>query len=96
MPHTILVLPALLNERIQWPPYKGDASAAGAVARSKALNDTYRELALEYGISFVDAAAFAEAGADGLHLTPESHVRLGHAVAAALDEEISGKRDTAR
>ena len=90
VPRTVLILPALLNERIQWPPYHGDASAAGAVDRSRELNNAYRELAGERGIPFVDAAACAEAGADGLHLTPESHVRLGHEVAEVLARELAG------
>lgn len=90
IPHVILVLPALLNERICWPPYQGDASPQGAVARSRELHEAYRTLAAERGLPTVDAAVMARAGEDGLHLTRESHVRLGRAVAAKLAETLGG------
>ena len=49
---------------------------------SKAFPEVYRKVAQRRGCYFMNAAQFVETcGADGVHFTPESHVRLGKAVA---------------
>jgi lysophospholipase L1-like esterase len=55
------------------------------VALSREFASVYREIAKTYHCGFLDASLYAEAGdADGVHLTKESHLRLGEAVAEAL------------
>lgn len=47
----------------------------------------YEKVAKETGVHFLDSALYTEASpVDGLHLTPESHVALGKAVAAKIKE----------
>ena len=54
------------------------------VARSRELGSAIRRVALERGATYADAATVARAGADGLHLTRDSHPRLAELVAATL------------
>lgn len=57
------------------------------VAVSKGLAAEYERKAGEFSCSFLDAAAYAEVGAeDGVHLTAESHKALAAAVAAKIKE----------
>ncbi len=49
--------------------------------------EVYGKIAQEYGCYFLNAALYAEPGpGDGVHFTPESHVRLGAAVAEKIKE----------
>lgn len=80
----VLVLPALLTSNIAGPPFQEDFRGGNMVDLSRALNTAYRELALARGLPFVDAAEIAQAGRDGLHLTADSHQRLGEAVASLI------------
>lgn len=51
--------------------------------------EVYAKVAEEKGCYFFDAAAYIEPGpADGVHLTPESHIRLGHALADYIRQNI--------
>lgn len=55
------------------------------VTLSHHFASTYKEAAKEYYCGYLDAGLYAEAGdADGIHFTPESHLRLGKAVAEAI------------
>lgn len=49
----------------------------------------YKKVAEEKGCYFLNAAEYAEpCPADGVHFTPESHVRLGHALAEYIKKNI--------
>ena len=49
----------------------------------------YKQVAEEKGCYFLNAADYAEpCPADGVHFTPESHVRLGHALAEYIRKNI--------
>ena len=56
---------------------------------SLAFPRVYAEVAREKGCYFLNAQDYAIPGpADGVHITPESQVHLGHAVAKYIKEEI--------
>lgn len=82
----LLILPPPLGEGILYPPFRDDFGGRPAIDASEQLNREYRKIAERYGLDTLDAAAYAEAGADGLHLTAESHVMLGHAIAEKVRE----------
>ena len=77
----ILILPAYLTSAISGPPFCEDFCGPDIISLSEELNVAYRDLALAYDLPYIDAAQIAEAGRDGLHLTGESHRKLGEAVA---------------
>lgn len=54
--------------------------------KSRALIPLYRALAKKYGSAFIEAGLYAHAGrVDHVHLTPESHVCLGQAMAKKVE-----------
>jgi lysophospholipase L1-like esterase len=54
---------------------------------SLAFPEVYEKVAEEKGCYFLNAGLYAEpGGGDGVHFTPESHVRLGKAVAEKVKE----------
>ena len=58
---------------------------AGAAEKSSQLAAAYKALAEKRGLAFFDAAATAEFSlTDGIHLTEESHRRLGRALAPII------------
>lgn len=58
-------------------------------ALSRQFAPVYQKVAEEKGCYFMDAGLYAEAcDADGDHFTPESHVRLGHALAEYIRKNI--------
>lgn len=80
----LLILPPRLERGIFGPPFAADFGLAGINALVEELRETYRNLAVARQLRLLDAAEFACAGRDGLHLTAESHVSLGCAVADAI------------
>ena len=69
------------------------------VARSRELSPAIRVVAEERGTEYVDAAAVARAGDDGLHLTRDSHAPLARLLAFTItartrqeDDDRSGAR----
>ena len=53
------------------------------------FGEYYAHVAEQFGCDFLNAADFAEPGdIDYLHMMPESHESLGHAVAAKLQEML--------
>ncbi|MDR1611412.1 MAG: SGNH/GDSL hydrolase family protein [Planctomycetota bacterium] len=52
-----------------------------SVRRAAALPAIYAEIAERNGVDFFDAAPYTEPGSDCVHLLPESHRRLGAAMA---------------
>ena len=60
-----------------------------SVEASEHFGEYYAHVAEQFGCDFLNAADFAEPGdIDYLHMMPESHESLGHAVAAKLQEML--------
>ena len=60
-----------------------------SVEASEHFAEYYAYAAKQFGCDFLNAADFAEPGdIDYLHMMPESHESLGHAVAAKLKEML--------
>ena len=60
-----------------------------SVEASEHFGEYYAHVAEQFGCDFLNAAEFAEPGdIDYLHMMPESHESLGHAVAAKLQEML--------
>ena len=60
-----------------------------SVEASEHFGEYYAYVAEQFGCDFLNAAEFAEPGdIDYLHMMPESHESLGHAVAAKLQEML--------
>lgn len=60
---------------------------------SLAFPRVYAQVAREKGCFFLNGQDYTVPGpADGVHITPDSHVRLGHAVAKFVKEEIYPER----
>lgn len=63
------------------------------VARSRLFPTVYQTVAMERSCFFLNAAQYAEpCEADGVHFTPESHIRLGKAVAKYIRSYIFPER----
>lgn len=61
---------------------------------SLAFPQVYRQAAEDTGCRFLNAADYAQASpADGVHFTPESHLRLGRAVAQAIRPILNSGKD---
>lgn len=84
----LLILPPPMGTGILFPPFRDDFGGDRAIAASRRLNKEYQKIAKRYNLDSLDAAAYAETGADGLHLTAESHVLLGHAIAEKIQAMI--------
>lgn len=84
-PAVLLVSPAHIEERILDGPF-GEMFGQDAPARCRALAPRMAQQAKEKGFFFFDAAAAAQVGRDGLHLTPESHGALARALAQKVKE----------
>ena len=61
---------------------------ATGVARSRELGPVLRRVAEDRGVGYADAASVAHAGADGLHLTPDSHQRLAELLAVTVTQHL--------
>jgi lysophospholipase L1-like esterase len=59
----------------------------GADTTSRDLGRFYQEVAAEYGCGFLDAGTvIVSSKIDGIHLDPSEHLKLGRAVAAAVQK----------
>jgi lysophospholipase L1-like esterase len=87
----ILVSPIRIDDR--QPRYHDEMVSfdASSVEHADALAAAYADLAARRNLVFFDAATVARAGADGIHLTTDSHARLAEAL-AGLIRVISGAR----
>ncbi|MBD5560584.1 MAG: SGNH/GDSL hydrolase family protein [Clostridia bacterium] len=85
----LLVLPPPLGAGILHPPFRDEFGGGAAIEASRQLNREYRRIAERFGIESLDAAAYTETGADGIHLTAESHVMLGHAIAQKVQDMLA-------
>jgi lysophospholipase L1-like esterase len=57
---------------------------AAAVEKSRVLSAQLRRVANERGVLFADAANVAHAGADGVHLSLDSHERMAELIATTI------------
>lgn len=86
-PQVLVVAPILMD-----PSYKNhavfhDMFGENAVERSQGFADAYKEVADEIGAHYFNAAEYAKASVkDGLHMEPDSHERLGKALAEKVRE----------
>lgn len=83
-PAVLAILPARIGPGIFSPPFGAEFGRPTIIEESVQLNEKYAAAATALEVPFVDAAQYAAAGPDGLHLTAESHIRLASAVADAL------------
>jgi lysophospholipase L1-like esterase len=89
-PAVILVSPIWIDDTA--PSYAETTSAAfdhRAAERSRELGAELRRVALDREAGYADAAQVARAGADGLHLTLDSHAPLAELVAATVAEALA-------
>lgn len=85
VPLTVLVGPARVDDTaVHYRDLVGDNLDPEHAARSRQLAEEVRRVAAERGVPFVDSAQVAGPGADGLHLDPASHARLGELVATTI------------
>ena len=80
----IEIKPSAPNGRIKvYPMFHGDYGKM----LSQKFPEVYEQVAKEYGCYFLNAALYAEpSNGDGVHFTPESHLRLGKAMAKKIQE----------
>jgi hypothetical protein len=85
-PKVLLICPPPLNPVIEQGPVFGEMFKGG-LEKSKELPALYEAVAKIGGAEFLNAGAVVSTdGVDGLHLTSESHKKLGAAVAAKVKE----------
>jgi lysophospholipase L1-like esterase len=85
-PKVLLICPPPLNPIIEQGPVFG-AMFKGGVEKSKELPGLYEGVAKMSGAEYLNAGTVITTdGVDGLHLTPESHNKLGAAVAAKVKD----------
>jgi lysophospholipase L1-like esterase len=92
VPTTVLVSPIAIDGAA---PRYAELTAEGydltSVTRSEALSGEVRRVAGERGAWFVDAASVARAGADGLHLAPDSAAPLAAHLADVVGRVVRAR-----
>lgn len=81
-PQVILISPSLVNENSEY--CEAGNKYLGATEKSKKLSALYKKIADKMDLIFLDAASITNAGKDGVHITEESHQKLGEAVAKMI------------
>lgn len=87
-PNILLIAPPHFGAGILSGPFSAEYSGQKTIDASKQLAPLYEKQAEAYGAAFMDAADHAETGRDGLHMSEESHGRLGLAVADKIRSMI--------
>lgn len=86
-PKVLLVSPIHIEPSYKNHPLFYDMFGENGTERSQALAQAYEEFAKDAGLAFLDASLHAKAAAvDGVHMHPDSHERLGRAMAAKVRE----------
>ena len=81
----LLIAPPLIA-----PEINPDSSLAGGVEESKRFSKLYENVAKARGVYYLDSALYTEPSlADCVHITAESHARLGQAIAEKIKEIFS-------
>lgn len=78
-PKVIIISLPIIDENIQYAKER----YIGGTHNSTELKDIYWKIAQENGCGFIDSTGL-KVGADGVHLTKESHIKLGKMVAEAI------------
>lgn len=78
-PKIILISPPLINEDTEY--CKNGNKYSGATEKSKASTALFKNVAEKMNIIFLDLTALVKPGIDGVHITEESHEKLGKAIA---------------
>lgn len=87
-PQILLVSPPEIAPVVLETPvafYYNEAS----ITDSRKLKNHYKQLSDQYGCAFLDAAAFCQVGADGVHLDVVGHQHLAEAMAKQVLEILS-------
>lgn len=86
-PEVLLVSPILIQPAYKENVLFHDMFGEDAYERSCKFAKAYKAFAEANGLHFIDAAQYAEASAaDGVHMEPEGHARLGKAFAEKVRE----------
>lgn len=83
-PQVILISPPLVNEDNEY--CSAGNKYMGATEKSKKLAPLFKKVAEKMDLIFFDSASVASPGIDGVHITEESHLALGKAVAEIISE----------
>lgn len=87
VPKVLLVSPIEISTDYRNHPLFFDMFGDGADLRSGRLAGAYREMAMETGIEWFDAAEHAKASPlDGVHMEPGEHRKLGIAMAKKVKQ----------
>lgn len=82
-PRIIVASPPLMGS--DWEKtIHGTVFGPESARRAKGLSAVYAEIASRNGVDFFDAAPHTTTGCDCVHMPPESHARLGEAMAAKV------------
>jgi lysophospholipase L1-like esterase len=83
-PRVILVSPIHIDD--SQPRFIEEMASfdSESVRKANSLSSWYQSIATERGLRFLDAATCARAGADGIHLTVDSHASLAELIAGAV------------
>lgn len=84
-PRILAIAPAVCTLPIDDCPFAGFDDAAAR--KSRDIIPLFRQVAQAHGALFLDANEVAQAGADRIHLTRESHLALAGAVADLLRKQ---------
>lgn len=76
-PKLLIVTPPMVNEEVEY--CKTGDKYKGATQKSKELNEIYKNIAKKYNCYFLSNDEL-ETGADGVHLTKDSHRRLAESL----------------
>lgn len=89
-PPILLVSPIRIRHPSGRMDFFNDRGGEVCIERASRYPQTYAAVAREMGCAFLDASLYGEPDpADGLHVTRESHLRLGRAVADKVHEILA-------
>lgn len=94
-PKVILVSPIHLDDQQHWYAEAEDGEFDdNSVRQSTRLSAELRRVASARGVLFADAASVAHAGADGIHLSADSHDPLAGLVAETISRALALTRSS--
>ena len=82
-PEILLISPVLLNE--EWgKSLHGTVFDSTSVEKMKKMADVFEIIAKRHSCHFMNAAMYAKASGDGVHMNEEAHKQLGIAIAKKI------------
>ncbi len=85
----LLISPILITEDKKNNEYFDDVYKPEAIGKSKMSGAAYKTLAEQEKVLYLNAARFCKASScDGIHMMPEEHAKLAHAVYDLILNEI--------